>query len=80
MSIRDKLHDRVDLRESLSNEARAIVKRVVEERLAEALETTETVSMAMDALAGWVAEELDELTTKAVRQGAKLRMERRGTN
>ena len=77
-TIREKMHDRVDTREALANEARAIVRTLVKDRLAEALEATATVQEAMDLLASWTAEALDELTTKAVRKGAKLRMERRG--
>ena len=77
-SLRDKLHDRVDAREALAAESRALTQRVVKARLGEALEQTDTVVQAMSLLAKWVAEELDALTSKAVRQGATLARGRRG--
>jgi hypothetical protein len=75
MSLRDKLHDRIDLREELSDDARTLVETTVKERLQEALdhEDTKTVGDAMHLLAAWVAEGLDELTTKAVRRGVEAR-------
>jgi hypothetical protein len=74
MSLRDRLHDRIDLREELADEARATVKRVVEANLTKVLEGTDEVADAMDQLAHLVAEALDALTTQAVRRGAKVRL------
>ncbi len=77
-TLRDKLHNRIDQREALANDARALAKRVTKERLGEALNQTDTVEDALQLLAGWVAEELSELTHRAVKAGAAAAQAKRG--
>jgi hypothetical protein len=70
MGIVDALHDRIDLRESLIDDARAVVERVVRSRLDDVLLSTGDIRTVFVLLSAIVADELDDLTTKAVREGA----------
>ena len=70
ISIRDHLHDRIDQREALAAEARAVAKRVVEEHLKQALDEHPKIEDALTLLAALCAKELDPLTTKAAKMGA----------
>lgn len=66
----DRLHDRVDAREQLGARARELVEAVVRERFDEALAATESFEGALELLALWVEEALQEITTEAVQIGA----------
>lgn len=76
VSLRDELHDRIDAREHLAEQAREIVRKTVKEGLARALDATDTVESALTLLAAQAAHGLDALTTDAVKTGAKLIMAR----
>lgn len=75
--LTDHLHDRVDLREELAEQATGMVRSVLVERFAEAMDKTETLEDALTLLAAWVSADLDKLTTDAVRRGARLAMKRK---
>jgi len=77
MAISDLLHDAIDAREELADRAKEIANRVMRERLAEALDATETFDEALMLLVKWISAELDALTTEAVREGARHGMRRR---
>ena len=76
MALSDLLHDAIDAREEFSERARAIVSKVMRERLAEALEITDGFEDALMLIVKWASEELDGLTTEAVREGARQGMRR----
>lgn len=78
MGLRDTLHDRVDMREQLANDAIDVVERVIKDGLARALDSTDSVEDAMTMLAAAVAAELDAVSTKAVKEGARLARVRGG--
>lgn len=66
--LRDHLHDEIDEKESLSDDARAVVRRV-RERLTELVDEYGDTVKALEALAVLAEDELDGLTTEAVRKG-----------
>lgn len=76
MSIREKLHDRVDAREELDEQARDLVLKIINDHLDEVFEETDKPLDALMALAAIIADKLDPLTTKAVRTGARIGMQR----
>lgn len=70
MSIRETLHDEVDIVEDLMDESKEIVERVIKEQIEKALLDTGDVNAAMSKVAMAVEEELTDLTTRAFTTGA----------
>lgn len=83
MNIRDAIHDRIDAREQLAEDARAAVKKVIIERLDEVLESVDSFDDVFEELAAIVEEEhMADLTTSAVHKGvemARKRMKAKGS-
>jgi hypothetical protein len=79
-TLSDLLHDRIDLREELANEAASRTRELVTGRFGEALDATSNLTDALTLLAAWVAADLDIVTTRAVRAGARMqtRIAKRG--
>jgi len=77
VSLHDHLHDRVDLREELRERATTLARQVVKDRFEEALDQTSTLEDALTLLAALVSREMDDLTTEAVRIGARYRLKRK---
>jgi len=75
--LSDQLHDMVDLREEIAESATLRAREIAVARFGEALDQTDSLEDALTLLAGWVAQELDPLTTDAVRRGARLHMKRK---
>jgi len=70
MTIREMLHDEVDIMEDLMDESKEVVERVILEKIEDALLDTGDVTNAMSQVAMSVEEELTDLTTKAFETGA----------
>lgn len=67
--MRHLLHDRVDAREALREDAREIAEKVFKAELARALDQTGDPVKAMEMVAALTAAGLADITTKAVKSG-----------
>lgn len=69
-TVDDLLHDRIDAVEDLLDRARDIVERVMRQELDNALASSgQGIEGGLGAIAALVAQELDGVTTEAVRVG-----------
>lgn len=66
------LHDEVDYREDLRDRAREIVARVIKDKFDQVFDSAKEFGPALTILAALIENELADITTEAVKMGAKL--------